>query len=143
MGSNRRNFRTRLAGSCNDRGYYNDHDGDDDYAYITFEYDIHARLEANGSDQTFGAKKIYATFMINEADTLTEAEVTYYVTRLVINDTESYANLKILIDALKDEGEEDIDFVKLEKEVGALMHLYYNGAEMTAFRNYVETGDVA
>lgn len=124
-------------------GYYNDHDGDDGYAYITFEYDIHARLEANGSDQTFGAKKIYATFMINKADTLTEAGETYYVTRLVINDTEGYDNLKILIDALKDEGEEDIDFVKLEKEVGALMHRYYNGAEMAAFRNYVETGAVA
>lgn len=69
--------------------------------------------------------------------------MTYYVTRLVINDTEGYDNLKILIDALKDEGEEDIDFVKLEKEVGALMHRYYNGAEMAAFRNYVETGAVA
>ena len=123
-------------------GYYNDHDGDDGYAYITFEYDIHARLEANSSDQTFGAKKIYATFMINKADTLTEAGVTYYVTRLVINDTDGYDNLKILIDALKDEGEEDIDFVKLEKEVGALMHRYYNG-EMVALYNYVETGAVA
>lgn len=81
--------------------------------------------------------------MINKADTLTEADVTYYVTRLVINDTEGYDNLKILIDALKDEGEEDIDFVKLEKEVGALMYRYYTSAEMAALRNYVETGAVA
>lgn len=97
----------------------------DDYIYITFEYEIHDKLNSGSSDQSFGADKIYATFIIKEVD-LDETRKMYCNTKLIINNTQSYDNLQILLDALIEEGSERIKLSELADEVGAMMYAYHS-----------------
>ena len=97
----------------------------DDYIYITFEYEIHDKLNSGSSDQSFGADKIYATFIIKEVD-LDETRKMYCNTKLIINNTQSYDNLQILLDALIEEGSERIKLLELADEVGAMMYAYHS-----------------
>lgn len=97
----------------------------DDYIYITFEYEIHDKLNSGSSDQSFGADKIYATFIIKEVD-LDETRKMYCNTKLIINNTQSYNNLQILLDALIEEGSERIKLSELADEVGAMMYAYHS-----------------
>lgn len=129
-------------------GYYHDYSYDgsgtgvcngDKYIYITFEYDIHSSLGSGKSDMSFGANKIYATFVVDESgvvnasDPLNTNGIPYYKTKLVINDTSDYVNLQKLIKA----NDDTIDLDKLAIEVGAIMYNYHKD---TATMNKVEIG---
>ena len=129
-------------------GYYHDYSYDgsgtgvcngDEYIYITFEYDIHSSLGSGKSDMSFGANKIYATFVVDESgvvnasDPLNTNGIPYYKTKLVINDTSDYVNLQKLIKA----NDDTIDLDKLAIEVGAMMYNYHKD---TATMNKVEIG---
>ena len=129
-------------------GYYHGYGDDgsgtgvcngDKYIYITFEYDIHSSLGSGKSDMSFGANKIYATFVVDESgvvnasDPLNTNGIPYYKTKLVINDTSDYVNLQKLIKA----NDDTIDLDKLAIEVGAMMYNYHKD---TATMNKVEIG---
>lgn len=115
-------------------GYYHGYGDDgsgtgacngDKYIYITFEYDIHSSLGSGKSDMSFGANKIYATFVVDESsDPLNANGISYYNTKLVINDTSDYVNLQKLIKA----NDDTIDLDRLAMEVGAMMYRYHNNA---------------
>ncbi len=115
-------------------GYYHGYGDDgsgtvtcngDKYIYITFEYDIHSSLGSGKSDMSFGANKIYATFVVDEKSAPLNANGTpYYNTKLIINDTSDYVNLQKLIKA----NDDTIDLDKLAIEVGAMMYNYHNNA---------------
>lgn len=115
-------------------GYYHGYGDDgsgtvtcngDKYIYITFEYDIHSSLGSGKSDMSFGANKIYATFVVDEKSAPLNANGTpYYNTKLIINDTSDYVNLQKLIKA----NDDTIDLDRLAIEVGAMMYNYHNNA---------------
>lgn len=116
-------------------GYYHGYGDDgsgtvtcngDKYIYITFEYDIHSSLGSGKSDMSFGANKIYATFVVDEKSApSTLKEITYYNTKLVINDTSDYVNLQKLIKA----NDDTVDLDSLAVEVGAMMYNYHSNTE--------------
>ncbi len=117
-------------------GYYNDQLTQ--YSFVTFEYEINDKFNVSGSDQRFGAEKIFATFRMFKDDSASDR----YETCLIVNDTskQDRNNLKILLDALAENESDKVDFDDLENEFGKFMlHFLKDNGGVTG-RNYVENG---
>lgn len=117
-------------------GYYNDQLTQ--YSFVTFEYEINDKFNVSGSDQRFGAEKIFATFRMFKDDSASDR----YETCLIVNDTskQDRNNLKILLDALAENESDKVDFDDLENEFGKFMlHFLKDNGDVTG-RNYVENG---
>ena len=133
-------------------GYYHAYAADttgkcactDRYMYLTFVYDIHDSLGSGSSDQSFGAEKIYATFIVDKETVSSKPSgsgttLSYYATKLVINNTADYTALQTLIDATS---EESVSLDELAFDVGLMMYNYHASAS-AAMMKYVETGSAA